>query len=74
MAAPANAGTPTVGPARRAGNVVSTSFLGALARVTVATPGGLVVAQLPAAAASDLVPGAGVTWRLLPTPALAVPA
>ena len=56
------------------GDVVSTSFLGALARVSVATPGGLVVAQLSAGAAGDLAPGTAVTWRLLPAPALAVPA
>jgi putative spermidine/putrescine transport system ATP-binding protein len=57
------------------GTVVSTSFLGALARVTVRTgDGGEVVAQLTSAAAGDLAPGTAVTWRLSPTPALAVPA
>jgi putative spermidine/putrescine transport system ATP-binding protein len=56
------------------GRVVATSFLGALARVTLATEGGELLAQMPAGAAADLPPGAPVTWRLAPTPALAVPA
>jgi putative spermidine/putrescine transport system ATP-binding protein len=69
------AGIGTAGDAAgAAGSVVSTSFLGALARVTQSTAGGPVVAQLSAAAASELTPGTAVTWRLLPTAALAVPA
>ena len=69
------AGSGTAGDAAgAAGSVVSTSFLGALARVTLSTAGGPVVAQLSAAAASELTPGTAVTWRLLATAALAVPA
>ncbi len=54
-----------------AGRVVHTSFLGALARVTVATDAGELLAQLPAVAAAGLGPGTPVSWRLTPTPALA---
>jgi putative spermidine/putrescine transport system ATP-binding protein len=68
-------GTGEAGDAAGAsGTVVSTSFLGALARVTLSTAGGPVVAQLSASAASELTPGTAVTWRLMPTAALAVPA
>jgi putative spermidine/putrescine transport system ATP-binding protein len=56
------------------GRVVNTSFLGALARVTVATDAGELLAQLPAVTAAGLGPGTPVTWRLAATPALAVPA
>jgi putative spermidine/putrescine transport system ATP-binding protein len=55
------------------GRVVHTSFLGALARVTLATNAGELLAQLPAVDAAGLGPGTPVTWRLTPTPALAVP-
>jgi putative spermidine/putrescine transport system ATP-binding protein len=55
------------------GRVVTASFLGALARLTVATDAGEVVAQLPAAAAGGMGPGTPVVWRLAPVPALAVP-
>jgi putative spermidine/putrescine transport system ATP-binding protein len=57
------------------GRVVATSFLGALARVTIATEQeGELLAQMPAVDAGDLSPGTPVTWRLTPAPALAVPA
>ena len=49
------------------------SFLGALARVRLSTDDGEVLAQLPAVDAAGLAPGTPVTWRLMPTPALAVP-
>jgi putative spermidine/putrescine transport system ATP-binding protein len=52
---------------------VHASFLGALARVRLATDGGEVLAQLPAVEAAGLGPGTPVTWRLTATPALAVP-
>ena len=55
------------------GRVVHTSFLGALARVTLATDAGELLAQLPAVAATGLGPGTPVSWRLTTTPALAVP-
>jgi putative spermidine/putrescine transport system ATP-binding protein len=55
------------------GRVVQTSFLGALARVTLSTDAGELLAQLPAVAAAGLGPGTPVSWRLTPTPALAVP-
>src|SRR2546423_6221497 len=55
------------------GRVIHTSFLGALARVTLATDAGELLAQLPAVDAAGLGPGTPVTWRLTPTPALAVP-
>jgi hypothetical protein len=55
------------------GRVVQTSFLGALARVRVATDDRELLAQLPAVDAAGLGPGTPVTWRLTPTPALAVP-
>jgi putative spermidine/putrescine transport system ATP-binding protein len=60
-------------PAGAPGRVVQTSFLGALARVRVATDGGEVLAQLASVDATGLGPGTPVTWRLAPTPALAVP-
>jgi putative spermidine/putrescine transport system ATP-binding protein len=56
-----------------AGRVVHTSFLGALARVTLATDAGELLAQLPASAATGLGLGTPVTWSLATTPALAVP-
>ena len=56
------------------GRVVHTSFLGALARVTLATDAGELLAQLPAVTAARLGPGTPVTWRLADTPALAVAA
>jgi putative spermidine/putrescine transport system ATP-binding protein len=55
------------------GRVVQTSFLGALARVTLSTDAGELLAQLPAVTAAGLGPGTPVIWRLTPTPALAVP-
>jgi putative spermidine/putrescine transport system ATP-binding protein len=55
------------------GRVVHTSFLGALARVTLTTDAGELLAQLPAVAATGLGPGTPVSWHLTPTPALAVP-
>jgi putative spermidine/putrescine transport system ATP-binding protein len=55
------------------GRVVHTSFLGALARVTLDTDAGELIAQLPAVAAAGLGPGTPVSWRLSATPALAVP-
>ncbi len=55
------------------GRVVTASFLGALARLTIATDAGELVAQLPAAQAGGLGPGTPVTWELAPVPALAVP-
>jgi putative spermidine/putrescine transport system ATP-binding protein len=72
-------GDPRGGPAAPglspAGRVVATSFLGAIARVTLATDAGVeLLAQMPAGTAADLPPGTPVTWRLRPTPALAVPA
>jgi hypothetical protein len=56
-----------------AGRVVQASFLGALARVRVATDDGELLAQLPAVDAAGLSPGTPVTWRLAATPALGVP-
>jgi putative spermidine/putrescine transport system ATP-binding protein len=55
------------------GRVVHASFLGALARVRLATDDGEVLAQLPAVDAVGLGPGTGVSWRLAATAALAVP-
>jgi putative spermidine/putrescine transport system ATP-binding protein len=55
------------------GRVVQASFLGALARVRLATEGGELLAQLPAVDAAGLGPGTPVTWRLTASPALAVP-
>ena len=64
----------TDGPGTAApGRVVHASFLGALARVRLSTDDGEVLAQLPAVDAAGLTPGTPVTWRLMPTPALAVP-
>jgi putative spermidine/putrescine transport system ATP-binding protein len=60
-------------PAGAPGRVVHTSFLGALARVTLETDAGELLAQLPAVDAADLGPGTPVSWRLTTTPALAVP-
>jgi putative spermidine/putrescine transport system ATP-binding protein len=54
------------------GRVVTASFLGALARLTIVTDAGEVVAQLPAAQAGNLGPGTPVSWELAPVPALAV--
>jgi putative spermidine/putrescine transport system ATP-binding protein len=52
-----------------AGRVVAVSFLGPLARVTVALPGDtLVVAQVSSARLADLPPGTGVRVTLLPIP------
>ena len=55
------------------GRVVHASFLGALARVRVATDDGELLAQLTAVDAAGLGPGTPVTWRLAATPVLAVP-
>ena len=52
-----------------AGRVVAVSFLGPLARVTVALPGDtLVVAQVSSARLADLPLGTGVRVSLLPVP------
>jgi putative spermidine/putrescine transport system ATP-binding protein len=55
------------------GRIVHASFLGALARVRVATDDGELLAQLTAVDAAGLGPGTPVTWRLAATPVLAVP-
>ena len=55
------------------GRVVTVSFLGALARVTITGDDEeALVAQVPASAADGLGPGTPVVWRLAPVPALAV--
>ncbi len=57
------------------GHVVSSSFLGALVRVTVTTQEGRpLVGQLAAADAAAFEPGAPVAWRRAGVAALAVPA
>jgi putative spermidine/putrescine transport system ATP-binding protein len=55
--------------------VLATSFLGALCRVQVQLAGGgLVLAQVSAAAATTLTPGTAVRVEVSPAPAFAVPA
>jgi len=55
-----------------AGRVLTASFLGALARLTIATNAGDLVAQLPAQAAGGLGPGTPVVWRVAPVAVLGV--
>jgi putative spermidine/putrescine transport system ATP-binding protein len=57
------------------GTVVSTGFMGATSRVTVALPDGtLVLVQLRGSARDGLVPGERVAVELAHVPALARPA
>jgi putative spermidine/putrescine transport system ATP-binding protein len=63
-----------VRPADGAATVMATTFLGALARVSVDDgAGSTVLAQVSATVAAGLPPGTPVELGLLPTPALGVP-